>query len=194
MVRPGRWRPSASLDHYSLFARTAAPHPLYAVPHAGGPSPHISVVSDAANAETFRVRTASPAVVVRDVAWDAGWRASVSVNGGPPEPLRVAPHGLTEQVLLPAGADVVTFTYRPPHWEVASILTGGATLLLIVLGVVVLCRRRRRVRRRGGRRSDESLDPPAPTAAPEEPACAFGAVGAPGVDGRAARDPVRGQQ
>ncbi len=91
VVRPGLWRPSASIDHYSLFARTAAPHPLYAVPHAGDPSPHISVVSDAANAETFRVRTASPAVVVRDVAWDAGWHASVSVNGGPPEPLTRRP-------------------------------------------------------------------------------------------------------
>ncbi len=91
VVRPGLWRLSASLDHYSLFARTAAPHPLYAVLHAGDPSPHISVVSDAANVETFRVRAASPVVVVRDVAWDAGWHASVSVNGGPPEPLRVAP-------------------------------------------------------------------------------------------------------
>ena len=126
---------------------------------------------------------------MRDVAWDAGWHASVSVNGGRPEPLRVAPHGLTEQVLLPAGADLVTFTYRPPHWEVASILSGGAILFLFVLGVVVLCRRRRQVRRRGGRRSDESSEPPAPTAPPEEPPAPAVLSALPASTAREARDP-----
>ena len=122
-VRPGPWRPAGSSGGYSLFVRAAPPHPVYAVGRAGSPTPRISVVSDTANAETVRVRAASPAVVVRDVAWDAGWHASVAVNGGPAEPLAVAPHGLTEQVRLPAGTDLVTFSYRPPHWLVASSLS-----------------------------------------------------------------------
>jgi hypothetical protein len=144
VIRPGPWRPSGSADDFSLFARTAPPHPLYAVPHAGRRSPNVSVVSAAANSETVSVRAAVPTVVVRDVAWDAGWRASVSVNGRPAVPLRVAPHGLTQQVRLPAGADLVTFTYRPPHWLVASSLTAGSVLFLLILAVVTLIRRGRR--------------------------------------------------
>jgi len=150
-VRPGQWRPSGSVGGFSLFVRAAPPHPLYAVRRAGSPPPRISVVSDTANSETVSVRAASPTVVVRDVAWDAGWHASVAVNGGPAEPLTVAPHGLTEQVRLPAGTDLVTFSYRPPHWLVASSLTTGSLLFLVVLAVLTLFRRGRLVGRRRGR-------------------------------------------
>ena len=58
-----------------------------------------------------------------------------------------------QQVRLPAGADVVTFSYRPPHWLVASVLSEGSSLLLVVLGglaVVTSLRRRRRGRRPAG--------------------------------------------
>jgi hypothetical protein len=96
-VRPGPWRAQGSVDGHSLFVRTEAPHPIYAVGAAGRPPPHVSVLSDGANAETVSVRTASPIVVVRDVAWDAGWHATVTVNGGPIRSLRVAPRGLMEQ-------------------------------------------------------------------------------------------------
>jgi hypothetical protein len=154
VIRPGPWRPQAPVDGYSLFVRAGAPHPVSAVGRAGRPPPHISVLSNGANAETVSVRTASPAVVVRDVAWDVGWHASVTVNGGPPRTVRVAPRGLVEQVRLPAGADLVTFTYRPPHWLVASILSEGSSLfllVLLVLAVVTLFRRRHQGRHRGSR-------------------------------------------
>jgi hypothetical protein len=162
VVRPGRWRQQAAVDNYSLFVRTEAPHALYAVGRAGRPPPHVSVVSDGANAETIRVRTPFPAVVVRDVAWDVGWHASVTVNGGPPRTVRVAPRGLVEQVRLPAGLDVVTFTYRPPHWLVASTLSEGSSLILLVLAAVALWQFRRgrgRGRARGRARNGPSAPP-----------------------------------
>jgi hypothetical protein len=182
VIRPGLWRPQDSVDGYALFVRTEAPHPVYAIGRAGRSSPHVSVLSDGANAETVSVRTASSAVVVRDVAWDPGWHASVSVNGGPARTLRVVPRGLVQQVRLPAGADLVSFSYRPPHWLVASVLSEGASLLLVVLlalAVVTLFRRRRRGHhRRGhhrrGRRHEEPSVPlggtaPPPSAAPAAP-------------------------
>ena len=149
VIRPGPWRPQDSVDGFSLFVRTEAPQPVYAIRRAGRPSPHIAVLSDGANAETVSVRTASPAAIVRDVAWDPGWHASVTVNGGPARTLPVVPRGLVQQVRLPAGADVVTFSYRPPHWLVASVLSEGSSLLLVLLGglaVVTSLRHRRRGR------------------------------------------------
>jgi hypothetical protein len=184
VVRPGPWRSLGSVDNFALFGRTAPPHPVYVVGRPGRPSPQVAVVSESANAETVRVRTASSAVLVRDVAWDAGWHASVTVNSGRTTALRVAPRGLVEQVRLPVGADLVTFTYQPPHWPVATALSVGATLLLLVLAVVtvlrrVLRRRRTRNRHRTRRRpslragrSPRSGKPPPPPAGTTPPALA----------------------
>jgi hypothetical protein len=175
VVRPGPWRTSGSTGGYSLFQRTTAPHPLYAIGRAGSPSPHVSVVSAAANSETARVRAAASTVVVRDVAWDAGWHASVTVNGGPAELVRISPHGLTQEVRLPAGTDLITFTYRPPHWLVASTLSEGSFLFLVVLAAVVLYRRgRRRQDQDGGDPRNEDghtplVRPGPPTASPPAP-------------------------
>jgi len=170
VVRPGPWRPLGSVDNYSLFGRTGSPHPVYALGSAGRPLPHVGVVSDSPNAETVSVRIASPTVLVRDVAWDDGWHASVTVDGGPATTLRVAPRGLVEQVRLPAGADLVTFTYRPPHWLVASALSVGASLFLFVLAVVMVVRRFRRVRQfRRRRRSEKRAAELARSAPPAVP-------------------------
>ena len=67
--------------------------------------PAIDVLAQSDNAETIRVRTASPVVVVRDVAWDGGWRASVSSDGGPQVTVPVDKRGLVQQVSLPSGTD-----------------------------------------------------------------------------------------
>ena len=171
VVRPGPWRSLGSVDNYALFGRTGPPRPVYVVSHAGRASPQVDVVSESANAETVRVRTASSAVLVRDVAWDDGWHASVTVNRGRTTALRVAPRGLMEQVRLPAGADLVTFTYQPPHWPAATALSVGASLLLFVLAVVMVFRRSRsrsrsrRRRHRSGRSPRSEKRPPAPSAA-----------------------------
>jgi hypothetical protein len=145
-VRPGPWRQAGSADHFTLFVRTRPPTPLHAVVH-GRLAPPIAVVSNRANEETIRVRTPRPVVVVRNVAWDAGWHASVATGGGPSQPVPVDRRGLVQQVRLPAGDDVVTFKYRPPHWLVASAITEGSALLLAILLIDTVLRRRGRRRR-----------------------------------------------
>ena len=71
-----------------------------------------------------------------------------------------AAHGLVQQVRVPAGDDVVTFRYRPPHLVLAAVLSlGGALVLLIVLLAVTGYRL---VRRKRGRVEPVSrLDAPA---------------------------------
>jgi hypothetical protein len=179
-VRPGPWQAQRSVDGHSLFGRTEPPHPVYAVGAGGGPTPRITVVSDGANAETVSVRAASPVVVVRDVAWDAGWRATVRVDGGPPRTVRVTPRGLMEQVQLPAGTDRVTFSYRPPHWRVASALSEGSSLFLLVLAGVTLFRWRSRRRHRRASGSTDRHEQNGPHGHPGHP----GRPGRHGHDGR----------
>jgi hypothetical protein len=142
-VRPGTWREQGSLDDYALFVRTKAPALAYAVSAVGHVTPSVTTVSNGADAASIRLRTSTPVVVVRNVAWDAGWHATVSVNGGPARTVRVAHHGLVQQVRLPAGTDAVAFTYRPPHWLAASLLSAGSAGLLLVLFAVAVFRRRR---------------------------------------------------
>jgi hypothetical protein len=171
VVRPGPWRSLGSVDNFSLFGRAAPPRSVYVVARAGRPAAQVAVVSQSANAETVRVQTASSAVLVRDVAWDDGWHASVTVNGGRTTALHVSPRGLVEQVRLPAGADLVTFTYQPPYWPVASALSAGVSLLLVMLAVVMVFRRSRRQsrsRRRSHRsgRADRSPRSEKPTGGP----------------------------
>jgi hypothetical protein len=156
-VVPSRWRPRGSADGFSLFVRRAPLSPLHAV-SKGRKAPPVAVLSNAANAETVRVHARASTVLVRDVAWDGGWHASVTTDGGPSRPLPVDRRGLVQQVRLPAGTDVVTFKYRPPHWLVASAITEGAALLLVLLAVDIAIRRwRRGAGRRGG-----TADPPPP--------------------------------
>jgi hypothetical protein len=54
-------------------------------------------------------------------------------------------YDLVQRVQIPAGHDVVTFNYRPPHLVVASVLSLGAVgLLLALLGGWLVVRWRRR--------------------------------------------------
>jgi hypothetical protein len=101
---------------------------------------------------------------VRDVAWDGGWSATVSVDGGPARVVPVVARGLVQQVRLPAGADDVTFAYQPPHWVLASTLSGVAASLLALLLVVQLVRRHRHRRRRAPSSVSTTVGPPVPSA------------------------------
>ena len=78
------------------------------------------------------------------MAWDAGWTATVSVDGGKAQAIPVRDFDLVQRVHVPAGDDLVSFHYRPPHLLLASVLSVGATVLLVVLLGVWLVRRRRR--------------------------------------------------
>jgi hypothetical protein len=147
-VRPGPWRQQGTVDGYTLYVRTAPPTPVYVQAHGMRTTRPVQVLAQSDNAESIRVRTRAPAVVVRDVAWDGGWRASVSSNGGPTHTAPVEHHGAVQQVKLPAGTDVVTFSYQPRYWAVASAVSEGATLLLVLLLADIVLRRLGRSRRR----------------------------------------------
>jgi hypothetical protein len=149
-VRPGTWRQVGSVETYTLFVRDAPARPVYAVAAHGRPGPPVHIVSSGANSESVRIRASGTTTVVRDVAWDVGWRATVAVDGGEPRGITVARHGVIEQVRVPAGDDVLSFRYRPPHLYLAAGLSGGALLLLLVLAVISVSRRVRRVSRRDG--------------------------------------------
>ena len=141
-VLPSRWRQVGTAQGYVVFVFRQAPEPVTAVTAAGQELP-VQVLSSTAKSEEVRVRAPAQARVIRSVAWDTGWTGSVSVNGGPARAVQVGQTDLVQEIRIPAGDDVVTFHYRPPHLLVASVLSLGATLFLIVLGVVWTVRRRR---------------------------------------------------
>jgi hypothetical protein len=149
-LRPGVWRQQGTVEGYTLFVRDKAPVPMYALTPAGTSGPPVVVQQSLTKLEVVRVDATTPVRVVRNVAWDTGWQGFVSVNGGPARPVRVAHADLVQQIAAPAGHDVVTFRYEPPHLLVASTLSAGGVLAPVVAGCVVLWRRRRR---RGGVRA-----------------------------------------
>jgi hypothetical protein len=152
-VRPGVWRQQGAIEGNALFVRNRAPTPMYAVTGGGKTAPPVTVLSTSPNTEQIRVDAPSALTVVRQVAWDDDWTASVSVHGGPARPAPMSAFGLVQQVRLPAGDDVVTFRYRPARFVVSGVLSAAATLLLVVLlvvSVVRLLRRRRRSKGGGG--------------------------------------------
>ena len=71
--------------------------------------------------------------MIRSVAWDPGWSATVSVNGGNAQKITVNDFDLVQKVHIPAGDDVVSFHYRPPHLVLASVLSLGSIVLLLAL-------------------------------------------------------------
>jgi hypothetical protein len=155
---PRTWHQQGSVDGHPLFIRNQGPIPFRVITKGSQPTPPIDVLSVNANVETIRLRASAPLVLVRSVAWDNGWKASVSVNGGGSESAPMSAYGLVQQVHLPAGSDVVTFRYRPAHFVVAGILSVGAVLFLVVLAVVAVVAVVR-VRRRGGPSSSPSSSP-----------------------------------
>jgi hypothetical protein len=143
-VTPGPWRLAGTSQGYAVFTSAKAPLPISATTASGRPL-HVQVVANNTKSETVRVNTPEPATIVRSVAWDQGWKGSVSVNGAAARSVPVASYDLVQRVQIPAGHDVVTFRYRPPHLVVASVLSLGAMgLLLALLGGWLVVRRRRR--------------------------------------------------
>jgi hypothetical protein len=135
-IQPDSWRQVGVADGLTLFVRRRAPMPIFALTDNKASPLHVTVLSSTTKYETIKVHVASPSTIVRDVAWDPGWRATVSVNGGPARRVAVVDQGLVQQVRIPGGTDVVTFRYLPPHIEVASALTVGGVVFLVVLGLV----------------------------------------------------------
>ncbi len=139
---PGPWQQAGFSQGYAVFTLRTPPVPISASTTTGRPLP-VEVVSSETKSEQIRVDAPTASTVIRSVAWDSGWSATVSVNGGKAENIPVGSFDLVQRVHIPAGNDLVTFHYRPPHLLAASVLTVGASTLLVVLLVVWLVRRRR---------------------------------------------------
>ncbi len=164
---PGPWRLAGFSEGYAVFTLQKAPEPITAVTSAGRQLP-IEVLSSSTKSEQIRVVAPTSAMVTRSVAWDPGWTASVSVNGGPARNVPVSSFDLVQQIRIPPGHDLVTFHYRPPHLLLSSILSLGATGVLIVLLVWWLVTLR--VRRRQSAASVDARDAldPIATDVPEQ--------------------------
>lgn len=145
-IVPGQWQSAGYSQGYAVFTLRRPPVPLSASTISGRRLP-VEVVSSATKSEAIKVDAPAAASVIRSVAWDSGWRATVSVNGGPPQTIPVESFDLVQRVHIPAGDDLVTFVYRPPHLLVASVLSLGASAFLVVLlGAWLVRRRSSRVR------------------------------------------------
>ena len=145
-LMPGAWRVAGFSQGYAVFTSVKSSTPITALTTGGRALP-VQVLSSTTKSEEIRVRAPTAAVVIRSVAWDAGWKGTVSVNGGPARTVTVQSHNLVQQIRVPAGDDLVTFHYRPPHLLVASVLSIGAVVVL--LGLLVGWRVVRRRRRNG---------------------------------------------
>ena len=139
---PGPWQLAGFSQGYAVFTLRRPPMPISASTANGRHLP-VEVVSSTTKSEQVNVRAPGPSTVIRSVAWDSGWSATVSVDGGKPEPVHVDAFDLVQQVHIPAGRDVVSFHYRPPHLLLASVLSLGAVALLLVLSGGWVVRRRR---------------------------------------------------
>jgi hypothetical protein len=139
---PGPWQLGGFSQGYAVFTLRKPPEPITASTAAGRRLP-VQVASSTTKSEQVRLHAPAPSTVNRSVAWDPGWTATVSVNGGSPRSIPVNDFDLVQQVHVPAGDDVVTFHYRPPHLLLASILSLGAIVFLLALLGFWLVRRRR---------------------------------------------------
>ncbi len=142
-VVPGPWHQAGQSQGYVVYTFTKPPMPVSASTHGGRPL-HVTVISSTTKSEEISVDAPTPSAVIRSVAWDSGWQASVSTNGGPARTVPVHSFHLVQQVRIPAGRNVVTFRYQPPHLVIASILSVGAIAVLLGLLVGWLVVRRRR--------------------------------------------------
>jgi hypothetical protein len=144
---PGPWHVAGFSEGYAVFTLRTPSEPITATTANGRRLP-VQVIASTTKSEDIRVQASATAALIRSVAWDPGWSATVSVNGRSAQKVTVKDVDLVQQVDVPAGNDVVSFHYRPPHLLLASILSLGSILLLLALLGVWSARRLRR--RRGG--------------------------------------------
>jgi hypothetical protein len=142
-VVPGPWHQAGTEQGYVVYTYAKRPTPITATTQRGRPLP-VKVLSNTTKSEQISLDAPGPSSVIRSVAWDSGWQANISVNGGASRAVTVRSFDLVQKVDVPAGHVVVTFHYRPPHLTVATVLSVGAVGVLLVLLVGWLVVRRRR--------------------------------------------------
>ena len=142
---PGPWQLAGFSQGFAVFTLRKPAEPVVASTGSGRRLP-VQIVSSTTKSEDVRLQAPVAATVIRSVAWDSGWTATVSVNGGKAQTIPVNDFNLVQQVRVPAGDDLISFHYRPRHLLLAGILSLGAIVLLLALLGVWLVRRRHRPR------------------------------------------------
>jgi hypothetical protein len=142
-VVPGPWHQAGAAQGYVVYTFSRSPTPITASTANGRPLP-FRVLSSTTKSEQISVDAPAASSVIRSVAWDPGWHATISVNGGSAHAVTLHSFDLVQQVYIPAGHVVVTFHYRPPHLTAASVLSIGAVGVLLALFTGWLVVRRRR--------------------------------------------------
>jgi hypothetical protein len=142
-VVPGPWHQAGTAQGYVVYTSAKRPRPITASTE-NGRSLAVRVLSSTTKSEQVSVDAPRPSSVIRSVAWDSGWQATISVNGGASHVVTVHSYELVQKVNIPAGHVVVTFRYRPPHLTAASVLSVGAVAVLLALLVGWFVVRRRR--------------------------------------------------
>jgi hypothetical protein len=94
----------------------------------------------AGDTETDFVANAAPALLVRSVAYADGWSARIHTASGKATTVPAQRFGLVQAVPLPAGAQRVDWSYRPPGFRIGLWLTLLATLALAVIGLFAVVR------------------------------------------------------
>ena len=141
-IVPGPWHLAGLSQGYAVFTLQKPTTPLTATTNGGRQLP-VRVISSTTKSEVVRIDAPAATSVLRSVAWDSGWRATVSVNGAAARRIPLNSVDLVQQVRIPPGNDLVTFHYEPKHLLLASVLSLGATgFLVVLLGGWVVRRRR----------------------------------------------------
>jgi hypothetical protein len=142
-VVPGPWRQAGTAQGYVVYTFAKPPTPITGSTQ-GGRELRVKVLSSTTKSEQISVDAPAASSVIRSVAWDSGWQANISINGGASHAVTVHSFDLVQKVDIPAGHVVVAFHYRPRHLTVATVLSVGAlgVLLALLVGWYVVRRRR----------------------------------------------------
>jgi hypothetical protein len=156
-LNPKTWTQEGYADDFAVFKARFQPMATWLDETGGAPkgatpgdapgTGTAQVVSSSTNSETIAVKANKAALLVWSMAWDAGWHASISVDGVQ-KSVSVNRVGIVQGVKVPAGSSLVSFSYRPPHSEMGAALT-TATVLVLLACFVAWERRRRRNRALG---------------------------------------------
>jgi hypothetical protein len=162
-VTPDLWTQVGSADDFTVFKASYSPSQTWLEPSGSeGSVPFppdgddsqlgtANVVSRSNQTTTIEAHSSRPSLLVWSTAWDSGWHADV-VRAGSDRPLRVERVGLAQGVEIPAGTSLIRFSYVPPGFAHAVLISLGtlAAAVLIVISVAFFRRRRQRTAVAGG--------------------------------------------
>jgi hypothetical protein len=136
IVQPPHWRFSGMIGEYAVFRNTRAKGPFWLAPDDGrspaGATARL-LFSSETGAQSYSVRSPVPVDLVRSVAFEPGWTATIDGSGARHVP--VQRDGAIQSVRVPPGDHTVTFAYRP-----ATALAGIAlSAAAVFAGAVVAC-------------------------------------------------------